>query len=571
MEYTTSDICNQFKINKTTLDYWRNTKKVPSIKRGRCFYFNLNDIEEFINKSVKNSKLDGMYCEECKTTTKYKSWRSFVRDHLIVEHNMDAKEYYDKFILEKNDQKFCITCNKEKSFLSISKGYAKECSCVKCRSNNIEIKAKIEDTKFRRYGDRHFTNKEKAKQTSLEKYGVEHFTNREKAKQTSLEKYGTLNMFEVDSLNEKRKNTCLEKYGKEYFTNGEEISKSKTKKYYEKIKNYLLNDNKELIGYDGGNIKIHCKKCNSTSDMSTKFAYSRYTTNIDLCLTCNPITSSTSFAENEIKQFLSEINIDFEPNNRQILGGRELDIYCQSHNIAIEFNGCFWHSSLFKTSKYHINKLEMCESKNIRLFQIFEDQWLHKKDIIKSMIINMFNKTTNNIYARKCIIKDVPEEDKNIFLNTNHLQGECLSTINYGLYHNDELVSLMCFNKPRYKKYGWELVRFCNKLNSRVTGASSKLFKHFTKNICNKNIVSYCDRLWSVGNMYEKIGFNLSHISSPSYFYVNRKELVRYHRFHFNKKKMNIPDYITEEEYMDKLGYLKIYNCGYKVYKWNGE
>ena len=46
----------------------------------------------------------------------------------------------------------------------------------------------------------------------------------------------------------------------------------------------------------------------------------------------------------------------------------------------------------------------------------------------------------------------------------------------------------MTFSPPRVNmgsknhKQQWELVRFCNKLNTRVVGGASKLLKYFIKN-----------------------------------------------------------------------------------------
>lgn len=95
----------------------------------------------------------------------------------------------------------------------------------------------------------------------------------------------------------------------------------------------------------------------------------------------------------------------------------------------------------------------------------------------------MCGKPKEKIFARKCraekinggsIVKD--------FLNSNHLQGWCVSKIDYGLFYNDELVALMTFGKPRYnKKIDWELLRYCSKIDTQVIGGAGKLLKAFEK------------------------------------------------------------------------------------------
>lgn len=74
-------------------------------------------------------------------------------------------------------------------------------------------------------------------------------------------------------------------------------------------------------------------------------------------------------------------------NDKKVLNGKELDIYIPSKNLAIEYNGLYWHSdkaTLEKNdipnketrmyAKYrHIEKTKLCKEKNIRLIHIFED------------------------------------------------------------------------------------------------------------------------------------------------------------------------------------------------------
>ncbi len=49
------------------------------------------------------------------------------------------------------------------------------------------------------------------------------------------------------------------------------------------------------------------------------------------------------------------------------------------------------------------------------------------------MFLNMLHKTSNRIYGRKCVIKEVNGSDRIKFLNDNHVQGDAVSSINLGL------------------------------------------------------------------------------------------------------------------------------------------
>jgi hypothetical protein len=207
----------------------------------------------------------------------------------------------------------------------------------------------------------------------------------------------------------------------------------------------------------------------------------------------------------------------------------------------------------------------------IQLIHIFEDEWLNKEEIVKSRLRNILGLTSELIHARKCEIRDVSASESKIFLDNNHLQGSISVSIRLGLYFNDELVSIMLFNRPRVgigSKYdGYELSRFCNKLNTNVIGGASKLLKHFIKVYKPNEIISYADRRWSSGDLYEKLGFEFIHNSKPNYFYIIKNE--RKHRFLFRKDKLIKDGYdssLTEKEIMLSRNIYRIYDCGSKKY-----
>ena len=67
----------------------------------------------------------------------------------------------------------------------------------------------------------------------------------------------------------------------------------------------------------------------------------------------------------------------------------------------------------------------------------------------------------------------------------------------------------------------YELLRFSNKKGYSVIGGASKLFSHFIKENNPIEVISYADRRWSKGNLYEQLNFNFSHTSEPKLFLCN--------------------------------------------------
>lgn len=118
-------------------------------------------------------------------------------------------------------------------------------------------------------------------------------------------------------------------------------------------------------------------------------------------------------------------------------------------------------------------------------------------------------------------------------------------------------------NNPDY----YELTRFCNIINNRIIGGSSKLLKYFIEKYKPIKIETYSDNTISNGDLYYKLGFKYSHTSKPGYSYVI--DGIRSHRFNWSKQKLVNLGYDinkTEEEIMSEEGYYRIYNAGNK--KW---
>jgi len=296
--------------------------------------------------------------------------------------------------------------------------------------------------------------------------------------------------------------------------------------------------------------------------------------------------SGTSFPEKEIQRLIIDNGI-IPLMNQKVLKGLEIDIFIPSKDFGIEYNGIMYHcigKTVFNyrpntkiNREYHLRKTEIADHKGIQLYHIFENEWNNsvKKEIWVSVIKDKLNKN-NKLGARKTQVELVSSSDAREFEEINHLQGKGQARVNLGLYYNNELVSLMTFSKGRNSisaKADYELIRFCSKKGLTVQGGASKLFKYFVRNYNPKNITSFANRRWSNGNLYYKLGFELSHLSPPNYFYFLPKDRVFYSRNKFQKHKLkhfkNYSDSKTEWEIMEEAGYRKIYDSGNYVFKWS--
>lgn len=342
------------------------------------------------------------------------------------------------------------------------------------------------------------------------------------------------------------------------------------KKDGKRIKDQIsIEEEKEIVDYYATNIN------SSLVTLSKKYGYTPKAIRDTLLknkIKIRPL-NIISEGEKEIVEYIKSIGLCPEENNKKLIG-KELDIIIHDRKIAVEFDGLYWHSEIHKNNNYHINKTNLCVSKGYQLIHVFEDEWYNKQEIVKSLIRNKVL-LTDSVYVRRCAIKEIDYDTTNSFLLNNHIQGCTPSKINIGLYYNNELISIMTFGKPRYnKKYNWELLRFCNKINMRIIGGAGKLFSYFIKNY-KGSIISYCDLRYGTGKMYEKIGMVFSHNTQPNYWYVNRGNYTRESRLKYQKHKLKklFPDIYSdnksESQIMNEAGYYKIYDCGNSVWVYN--
>lgn len=305
-----------------------------------------------------------------------------------------------------------------------------------------------------------------------------------------------------------------------------------------------------------------CEICNKR-ELIYKSSYEGYTR------TCTSPScyKNSSLKEIEVYNFLKKINLS--TTHKHYINGTEYDIIVKNKNLLIEFNGLYWHSDKFKEKNYHFNKYKLAKENGYDLVIIWEDDWNHKQDIIKSILNYKVYSQKININGRECIIKEIKDTKK--FLNENHLQGWCQSSINLGLYYNNELVSLMTFGKRSLNKLNeYELLRFCNKINTNVRGGASKLFKYFIKNFNANKIISYASCDYSNGNLYKILGFKEIRHTGINYWWADSE--FKYHRSNFMKYKLVKEGYDsnkTENEIMRERDFYKIYGVGNLKYEKN--
>lgn len=456
-----------------------------------------------------------------------------------------------------------------------------------------EIRKRVQLTCLKKYGVKEAMMSDKIKQKSqescLKKYGVKSISQikwvKDKIKATTLKNYGVEYSMQSPIVKQLRENNNLKKYGVKNPMMLKSISSKTSETQKDKIYNELLK-NKDVIptftrenfyGFKNPSIKFYkfkCVKCGN--EFENNYIGVK-------CYKCNPLPRSN--IEEELKKFISENYKGIIKNNcrKEFNNEFEIDVFLPEIKVALELNGNYYHSELYgnKDKKYHLIKTEKCENMGIRLIQIFEDEWINKKEIVKQKILHLLKiKLEKSIFARKCKIKNIFPKDANDFLNQHHIQGSCQSSIQLGAYNNENLISVMTFGKLRritgskpQNNNIYEMIRFATSKNT--VGIAGKFLNYFIKTYKPKTIISYADRRWTFykNNLYEKINFKKVSDGTPNYWYVHKTNFnKRFHRFIFRKselsKKLKTFDpNLTEWENMKNNGWDRIWDCGNLKYE----
>ena len=499
--------------------------------------------------------------------------------------NYEIKEKSKKSNLEKYGVEYA---SQSENFREKVKQTNLEKYGIECSLYSDEAKQKTKRTNLTRYGVENPSQstiiKEKVKKTNLQRFGFEYATQneniKEKTKQTNLKNLGVEYPTQNENVKSKVKQTNLEKYGVECSLHNAEIQKKVISNYLKKLEYaksqnlYSVNDLAKIFNKDDTTIVIDLKRLNiEIIKFEKDFRY--YIKQSDLPILEEYFSktemSGISYSEKEIVDFIKSICKDeIIENSKKIISPKELDIYIPSKKLAIEFDGLYWHDENHIEPKYHLQKTMACNKKGIDLIHVFEDDWVNKQKIVKSMIASRIGIYQQKIFARKCKIQEIDKETAKLFFNENHLQGFAKGNLYLSLKFNNEIVQCICINKKGWHDENVELTRMATKLNTQVIGGFSRLMNHVSDYINYNSITSYVYKAWFNGKGYLKSGFKIIKENPPSYFYVINGK--RIHKSYFRKdkikklyenKKLNYYDKSkSEHENMQKNKIYRIYDCG---------
>lgn len=293
---------------------------------------------------------------------------------------------------------------------------------------------------------------------------------------------------------------------------------------------------------------------------------------------CPKCAGTVSKGQVELTAYIKELGFNVVTDYVYGESKRELDVFIPSLNIAVEFDGIYFHSSKFRDSGYHLRKRKEVEACGITLIQLFSDEWEYSNTAVKNLLMARLGKSEQGVYARMCEVVQVADSDARAFYSEYHVQPWNRSGTNLGLTYQGQLVAVMTFtaNKScrgvRAQPGVYELARFAT--SGKIAGAASKLFKHLTTKLNAVEVVSYCDIRKFTGSVYSALGFTKTCTTPPSYTYCKSGVYKRMHKSLFRRTKLpgllgDVFDASASEKVnCERAGYYQVHDCGLDKWVW---
>lgn len=492
-----------------------------------------------------------------------------------VEHYYDLILSLTSFLPEDSKLSERIYC--------VRNGITGRVLCNHCHTNPVKFDVRISSynkTCSNRCGALNADAKEKVRKTNLERYGVEYTSQAEIMKQRSAQtirdRYGCDHVMQSEDIKGRVTRTMKERHGVDWAQQSKEIqqksqitSKSRNGGKWHTASHITKDVLKSLDDPDWCRKQYQSKSLKMIAD--------------DLGICDGTIgnyfrkhgisirkTHRISVFEKTVERFVRSIyDGPIYTSDRSIIGPKELDIVLPDEKLAIECCGIFYHSEKFKDKNYHLNKLHEANAAGYRLITLFSDEWTADarvrkatKDKLRSLVGNVGKRT----YARKTQVVRVGIKERADFFSRNHIQGDGNASITYGLTENGQLVA--CMGLKRRSDGVFELTRYAT--SHSVVGGFSKLLRAFQRDNEWNEIVSFADRRWSEGDVYERCGFELDVILSPDYRYVVGHDRVHKFQFRHRYLKNKLESYDpnkTEHDNCLAHGYYRVYDCGLLKYR----
>ena len=182
------------------------------------------------------------------------------------------------------------------------------------------------------------------------------------------------------------------------------------------------------------------------------------------------------------------------------------------------------------TKNWAKDMLQEARKTNPNSFVFYKHEFTKKEQQIRDHVASYANDGIRSVFARKCKVTQIETGVLRKFCNQYHIQGaNALAIVAFGIFEGEQLLGVLSLGRHHRNNEDVLLDRMCFKNNVRVVGGASKLFNAaviWAKAQGIDKIISFSDNRYSLGNVYEKLGFTLESELPPDYFYVERENKI---------------------------------------------
>lgn len=279
-----------------------------------------------------------------------------------------------------------------------------------------------------------------------------------------------------------------------------------------------------------------------------------------------------SKAVEELAGWLISLGHKVERESRKPYGnsGARADLVVND-TLVIEYNGAYWHTSVYVSSSYHKQKYTLATKNGYSFFSCYDFEYRSAKEKIRSMIARRLVPNVHRVFARKTYVKAVDHSTAAAFLDTFHVQGSVASTLYLGCYIEETLVAIAAFgdkDSKRGSRVGEgtaELTRYA--ASTVVVGGLLKLVQHAKNLLGFHTLKTFSDNRMFSGDLYVKSGFTKLGDLRPDYSYYNPKTQKLEHKANYQKSRMLARGFegdmtMTEEQIASLNKFFRVYDCG---------
>ena len=233
------------------------------------------------------------------------------------------------------------------------------------------------------------------------------------------------------------------------------------------------------------------------------------------------------FTDN-VRKFLDSNGFAVSPSGRN--GLRVLDM-CPGSGKPVRIipvpvrHGTFEEAGRFRAAAESC--LDNAIADGARPVIVAEDLWMSRPEMMQPRLLAQLGRFVS-VFARNTAVRRIVKAEAAGFLDRWHTYGYASCRYRYGLFAKDgRMVAVSCFSAPRnWDKNGhiirpFEWVRYASLPDTRVVGGMGKMLEAFIREVHPDDVMSYADREWTDGKVYETLGFAREGGRSPVRFNVD--------------------------------------------------